>query len=126
MADKKEKDHLLYVDDSRPNLSVFRIAFKKDYKVHVVEGGEAALEVLEKEDIKIVVTDQRMPKMTGLELLEQVAEKYPDVIRIIISEYANDEIIRDAEKSFGIHGRVSKPWDADALREMIAGLLNKS
>jgi YesN/AraC family two-component response regulator len=60
-----------------------------------------------------------MPGMTGVELLEKVGVDFPHMTRIIISEYVNDEIIRNAIKQFGFDGSVGKPWEADKLTEMI-------
>lgn len=117
MADKIK---LLYVDDEEANLNVFRIAFKRRYNVITANDAEEGLKLLDEHgDFKVVVADHRMPGMTGVEMLAQVTEKYPDMIRIIISEYVNDEIIRNSMKDYGFDGRVGKPWDADELRAII-------
>lgn len=116
MADKIK---LLYVDDEAANLNVFRIAFKRRYDVTTCESAVEGLKLMEKEKYDVIISDHRMPEMTGVELLEQVGNLYPDMIRIIISEYVNDEIIRNAIKNFGFTGSVGKPWDADELVALI-------
>lgn len=116
MADKKT---LLYVDDEVANLNVFRIAFKRRYNIITAGSAEEGLEILSSEPVDILVADHRMPGMTGVQMMEEVVEKYPDITRIIISEYVNDEIIRHAIKSFDLDGSIGKPWDADKLIAMI-------
>ncbi|MEO9965531.1 MAG: response regulator [Reichenbachiella sp.] len=116
MADKIK---LLYVDDEAANLNVFRIAFKRRYDVTTVESALEGLKLMEKDKFDVIISDHRMPEMTGVELLEKVGQLYPDMTRIIISEYVNDEIIRNAIKNFGFNGSVGKPWDADQLTALI-------
>ncbi|UXX79678.1 response regulator [Reichenbachiella carrageenanivorans] len=116
MADKIK---LLYVDDEAANLNVFRIAFKRKYDVTTVESANEGLKLMEEGKYDVIISDHRMPEMTGVELLEKVGNMYPDMIRIIISEYVNDEIIRNAIKNFGFDGSVGKPWDADQLIALI-------
>ena len=114
-----EKIKLLYVDDEVANLNVFRIAFKRRYIVTTAENAEEGLKILEEEKFDVIISDHRMPGMTGVELLEKVGIDYPDMTRIIISEYVNDEIIRSAIQAFGFDGSVGKPWEADKLTALI-------
>lgn len=117
MADKIK---ILYVDDEEANLNVFRIAFKRKYDITTAGNAEEGLAILEKnQDFKVIIADHRMPGMSGIEMLTQVSEKYPDMTRIVISEYVNDEIIRNAIKSLNLDGSVGKPWDGEKLIELI-------
>ncbi|MBU2914042.1 MULTISPECIES: response regulator [Reichenbachiella] len=116
MAEKKK---LLYVDDEVANLNVFRIAFKRRYQVTTAGSAEEGMELLENEKYDVIVCDHRMPGMTGVEMLQIVSDKFPDMIKIIISEYVNDEIIRHAIKSYDLDGSMGKPWDAEELIAMI-------
>ena len=116
MADKRT---LLYVDDEVANLNVFRIAFKRKYNVITADSAEEGLEILASQPVDILVADHRMPGMTGVEMMSQVAQSHPDLVRIIISEYVNDEIIRHAIKSYDLDGSIGKPWDAEKLIAMI-------
>ena len=116
MADKKK---ILYVDDEPANLNVFRIAFRRKYDITTCESAEEALTILEENVFNIIVADHRMPGMTGVELLSIVNEKYPDMVRIIISEYVNDEVIRHAITAQNLDGSIGKPWDAEKLIAMI-------
>ena len=111
--------NVLYVDDQKENLNVFRIAFKRTYTVFVAESGEEALEVLQDNQMDVVIADHRMPGITGIELLAKVGELYTKTKRIIISEYINDNVIREAIKSFNFDGCMSKPWNGEELKKMI-------
>lgn len=111
--------NVLYVDDQKENLNVFRIAFKKKYNVFVTESTEEALDILAKNEIDVIISDHRMPEITGIELLVRVKELYPKTRRIIISEYINDRVIRDAMKAYDFDGCMGKPWDGEELKQMI-------
>ena len=110
---------VLYVDDQKENLNIFRIAFKRKYKVFVTESTDEALQILGNNSIDVIIADHRMPKVTGIDLLAQVGEDYPDIKRIIISEYVNDAAIRDAMKMYDFDGAMGKPWDGEELKRMI-------
>ena len=63
---------ILYIDDEENNLISFRSTFRREYRIHVASSGEEGLEIMEKNNIQLVITDQRMPDMTGIEFLEQI------------------------------------------------------
>jgi sensor histidine kinase YesM len=107
---------ILYVDDERQNLIAFKAAFRMHYKVHIAGSGAEALDVLSKEPIHIVVTDQRMPEMTGVQLLEQVLERFPNTIRMVLTGYSDMAAIVDAINKGSIYYYISKPWKEDELK----------
>lgn len=110
---------ILYVDDEYDNLVVFSSRFKKRYDVHIARDANEALQILENTKIQLVVSDQRMPGMTGVQLLEIVKEKYPDVVRIILTGHTDpNEIIHAINKS-NIYYFVRKPWDGQELQLLI-------
>lgn len=111
--------NVLYIDDQKENLRVFRIAFKKEYKVFVTDNIEEAFQILKDNEINVVISDHRMPDMTGIEFLAEVGDLYPKIYRIVISEYVNDEIIRNAMKAYDFTGCMGKPWDSEELKAMI-------
>ena len=78
----KKKYNILFVDDEKYNLTVFRAAFRRYFNIFLANSAQEGLEVLEKHPIQLVITDQRMPEMTGVEFLEKVVERFPDVVRI--------------------------------------------
>lgn len=119
MAKKPADLNVLYVDDEEPNINVFRIAFKRRYNIFTAQSGQEALDIMSNNDIHVIVADHRMPGMTGIELLSKVGDMYPTVYRIVISEYVNDAIIREAMKAYDFTGSMGKPWDGDELKTMI-------
>lgn len=121
------KAAILYVDDERQNLVAFKATFRTDYKVHIAQGGEEALEILRSKPVDIVVTDQRMPEMTGVELLAQIRNKYPDTIRMVLTGYSDMSAIVDAINKGSIYYYIAKPWKPDELKLIFdKSLENKS
>lgn len=102
---------ILVVDDEPDVLSSFRLAFRRKFTVHCAEGGRAGLELLEKEEIAVVVADQRMPEMSGLDFLKKTMERRPDLVRIILTGYTDIEMLVEAINSSRIYRYVTKPWD---------------
>ncbi len=111
-----KREPILYVDDEESNLVVFKNTFFADYEILTANTGEEALSILETQEIPLVVTDQRMPKMTGVELLAQVREKHPDMIRMILTAYTDVEDIIDAINRGFAYKFITKPWDRNDLK----------
>ena len=114
-----EKPTVLYVDDLRINLNLFEATFKNDYDLILTEYPEKVLKILEERDIQVVVSDQRMPEMTGIELLGIVAEKYPDIRRYLLTAFTETETVIEAINVGRIHGYIKKPMKADEVRTSI-------
>lgn len=119
MNSKEIKYSILFVDDEPANLNVFQTTFKWYYIVHVASSASEGMKILEKENIDMIITDQRMPEMTGVEFLKQVIPIYPDLIRIIITAYSDMEAIAYAINEVGIYQYITKPWDADEMRHIL-------
>jgi response regulator RpfG family c-di-GMP phosphodiesterase len=113
MADKKIA--ILYVDDEENNLFSFKAAFRIKYQVFTAISGEEALKVMEDRHIHIIITDQRMPNMTGVEFLEKVIETFPDPMRILLTGYADMGAVVDAVNKGKIFHYLTKPWNEDEL-----------
>jgi len=112
----EKKYNILYVDDEEINLRLFKVTFKRHFNVIIATNGAEALELLEKHDIKLLLTDQQMPNMLGTELLEKTLGKYPDIIRIIVTGYADISAIAKAVNKCGIYKYITKPWDNGELK----------
>ncbi len=110
-----DKITILYVDDEENNLFSFKATFRIKYNVLTALSGDGALAILEKNLVHIIVTDQRMPEMTGVEFLEKVLEKYPDPMRILLTGYADMDAVVDAVNKGKIFHYLAKPWDEDEL-----------
>jgi signal transduction histidine kinase len=111
---------LLYVDDEQVNLTNFTIAFRGKYKIYTASSGQEALEVFkDNDDIAIVVTDQRMPGMTGVELLQHIKKHNKDVIRIILTGYTEVADIIDSINKGHIYQYIVKPWVENDLQQLL-------
>lgn len=106
----------MYVDDEAHNLASFRATFRKDYPIYIARSGNEALETLRSHHIHLVISDQRMPGMTGVQFLEQVNREYPDTIRMVLTGYSDMEAIVAAINTGGVFRFVSKPWEESELR----------
>ncbi|MCC6998455.1 MAG: hybrid sensor histidine kinase/response regulator [Deltaproteobacteria bacterium] len=110
---------ILYVDDEWTNRVVFEQSFIDRFTITAVGSGEAALEVLAAQPVAVVVTDQRMPGMSGNELLEKVRAQYPDTIRIVLTAFSELDPILSAVNDGLVARYVIKPWDKDDLQTML-------
>jgi response regulator RpfG family c-di-GMP phosphodiesterase len=113
MADKKIS--VLYVDDEENNLFSFKAVFRVKYQVYTAISGDEALKILSEKPIEIIITDQRMPNMTGVEFLEKVIEKFPDPMRLLLTGYADMNAVVDAVNKGKIFHYLSKPWNEEEL-----------
>lgn len=106
---------LLYVDDDKQNLFLFSTLLDQDYRVLTTDSGPKALLLLEKHDIQVIFADQRMPEMSGIQLLEAVSRDHPEIIRILVTGYADIDVVIDAINRGSVYRYISKPWDNDEL-----------
>jgi len=103
---------ILFVDDEPSILSALRRLFRpQGYRVLMAEGGAAGLALLENESVDLVVSDMRMPEMDGVQFLEQVRQRWPDVMRVLLTGYADIGSTIDAINRGEIHRYIAKPWD---------------
>jgi CheY-like chemotaxis protein len=112
----KAKYEVLYVDDEEVNLRGFKANFRKFFKVHTSTSPTEAIEILRENNIHVVITDQRMPEMTGTQFLEKILPDYPDVIKIILTGFTDIAAIQDGINRCGIYKYITKPWDFDEMK----------
>jgi signal transduction histidine kinase len=110
-----EKIKILYVDDEKQNLVSFRANFRKVYDIYTATSVDEAFVLLKDVHIPIIISDQRMPQMTGVEFLEQTVKLYPDCIRLLITGQADVEVVIEAINRGKISKYIQKPWDWDKL-----------
>jgi response regulator RpfG family c-di-GMP phosphodiesterase len=111
---------LLLVDDEENILRALTRVFRRDgYTVLTATGGAAGLELLAQHEVGVVITDQRMPEMTGVEFLGRVKERYPDTMRIVLSGYTELKSVTDAINQGAVYKFLTKPWDDDLLRKHV-------
>lgn len=106
---------VLFVDDEENNLKAFKSTFRRDLDVLLASSGQAALELLEQEQVHVIISDQRMPGMTGSEFLAIARERYPEKRRMLLTGYSDLEAVVAAVNQGGIHSYATKPWDANDL-----------
>lgn len=104
------------MDDEPQNLRVFKFSFRRHYDVVTCTSAEEALNRLREEKFHLVVTDQKMPGMTGTQFLQTIKPLYPDVITLIITGFSDINDIQDAINKCGIYSYVTKPWEAGELK----------
>ena len=112
---------ILVVDDELRALETLRRILDEDFEVHTAASAADARKILEQEWIKVVLCDQRMPDMTGIELCAEIRERWPETIRMIISGYTDSDDLIAAINDGGIYQFISKPWQPD---EVISKLRN--
>ncbi len=115
-----ERPRILIVDDEEAILETMTFTFMDLYEVLTTSDPMQALGIMQENGpIAVVITDQRMPGMTGVELLREVYERYPDTIRIILTGFADSEATIQAINDGHIYGYVNKPWEPDELKALV-------
>lgn len=107
---------ILIVDDEPANLRALERLFRDGYEVLTADDGAEALNLLQQHDVALLITDQRMPKMTGIELLKKTVSLRPRMVRIILTGYTDVEALVEAINCEQVYRYVSKPWNNDDLR----------
>ncbi|WP_103669090.1 response regulator [Pseudanabaena sp. BC1403] len=115
------KPKLLVIDDEPDNLDLLFRTFYRDYQVLRANSGMEALELLDlRGEVAVIISDQRMPMMTGTEFLSQMAVKYPDTMRIILTGYTDVEDLVEAINTCKVFKYVTKPWDEAELKNVVS------
>ena len=115
-----QKSKLLVIDDEVDNLDLLFRTFYRDYQVLRANSGLEALEILERQgEVAVIISDQRMPIMSGTEFLSQMAVKYPDTMRIILTGYTDVEDLVEAINTCKVFKYVTKPWDEVELKNVV-------
>lgn len=107
---------ILIVDDEAPNRRLLERLFSSEYDCLTASSGAEAIQVLEQHDVAILVTDQRMPQMTGIDLLKRTAFRRPNMVRILLTGYTDVEALVEAINSGLVYMYVTKPWNNDDLK----------
>jgi response regulator RpfG family c-di-GMP phosphodiesterase len=114
------KIKVLYVDDEKFNLVGFKSAFRRTFDVYIAESGAEAMSILEENpDMSVIISDQRMPKMSGTEFFHTIKNKYPFAVRILLTGYTDMNDLVDAVNQGNIYKYLNKPWGEKVLHEVI-------
>ena len=117
----EDKLKILYVDDEENNLFSFKAVFRREYEVLTAISGEEGIKILEQhQNLQVIVSDQRMPGMSGIEFLAKAKEIIPEGIRILLTGYSDINAVIDAINKGEVYRYVSKPWNEEDLKQIIA------
>jgi two-component system, NtrC family, response regulator AtoC len=119
MSTDPKRYPILIVDDEQDNLDAFRFNFRKTFEILTATNGPDALALLEGRDVAVVVTDQRMPKMTGIELLREIRQRHPETVGIILTAFTDVDVLVEAINLGQIYRYITKPWDAKEVRGVL-------
>lgn len=114
-------EHAVLLVDDEVNVlrALQRVLRREPYRLLVAEGGAEALAILQSETIHLIITDQRMPGMSGTEFLQEAMALCPDTIRIILSGYAEMSVLVEAINQGQVYRLLGKPWDDEELKAVI-------
>ena len=115
-----DKLKLMVVDDEPDNLDLLYRTFRRDYQVYKANHAFGALEILEQfGEMAVIISDQRMPEMSGTEFFSRTVEHFPDTIRILLTGFTDVEDLVDAINSGQVFKYITKPWNPDKLRALV-------
>ncbi len=115
----EEKPSILVVDDEQASLNAINRVLRRDYEVILSRHAEAALEILKNRNVAVILADQRMPDVTGVELFQEAISLQPEATRILITGYTDIEAIIQAINAGKIYYYISKPWEPEDLKLII-------
>lgn len=110
-----KKHPILLVDDEPEILYSLQGLLRREFELFTAQSGAEALEILKQQSIHVIMTDQRMPEMTGVELLRRAQGEWPQAIRIVFTGYADIKAVVDAVNQGRIYRYLIKPWDPEEL-----------
>ncbi|MCS7033143.1 MAG: response regulator, partial [Phycisphaerae bacterium] len=106
----KPRHTILVVDDEADVVKSVQDLLRLDYRVLGCTRASEAMEILRREEVHVVMTDQRMPETTGVELLHDIRGDYPDAIRLLFTGYADIRAVIDAINQGNVYRYITKPW----------------
>ncbi len=115
----KKKHPILLVDDEPEILFSLQGLLRREFELYTAESGARALEILQQHPIHVIMSDQRMPEMTGVELMHRVKDAHPEAIRIVFTGYADIRAVVEAINNVGLYRYITKPWDPDELIQVL-------
>lgn len=116
----QEKVLLLVDDEANILRSLSRLLRRDGYTILTANGGREGLEILQQQPVQVIISDQRMPEMSGVEFLSRARELYPETIRIALSGYTDLNSVTEAVNKGAIYKFLTKPWEDDELRQHIS------
>ncbi len=116
---KPTKRKILYVDDEKINLELFRITFQDVFDVKTALSAALGLEILQNESVDVIISDLKMPEVNGIEFIERIKTKSPEKVCILLTAYIEPEAMLKAINQELVFRYVTKPWNRDDLLTLI-------
>lgn len=110
---------VLYIDDEENNLHAFKASFRRQYEIYTAISAAEGLKVLQNISVHVILADQKMPGITGVEFFKSITDTYPDPIRILLTGYTDIEALADAINHGDIYRYITKPWNDLELHNSI-------
>src|SRR5437899_5320546 len=114
---------IMIVDDEQANLRTLLRLFRQDYQVIVAESGAEALALLQQHEVALMISDQRMPQMTGIELMRKTVVVRPQMVKILLTGYTDISALIESINSGLVYRYLTKPWNNDDLRITVSRAL---
>lgn len=128
LAGTKGKKHtILAIDDEQNNLSLLQRTLRSDYNILLAASGQEALEVMQEygNEISLIVSDQKMPFMEGTEFFKRISEKYPDIVKILVTGHSNVDILVEAINECHLFQYILKPFEPEQLCMIVENGIKK-
>lgn len=116
MLQSSQQINVLYIDDEAHNLTSFRACFRRIFNIFTAESAEEGRKIISHQDIHVILSDQRMPRMTGIEFFESIKDEFPYPIRILITGYTDINAVIDAINRGQVYKYLTKPWNEEDVR----------
>lgn len=116
MLQSSQQINVLYIDDEAHNLTSFRACFRRIFNIFTAESAEEGRKIISHQDIHVILSDQRMPRMTGIEFFESIKDEFPHPIRILITGYTDINAVIDAINRGQVYKYLTKPWNDEDVR----------
>ena len=117
------KQQILIVDDEAPIRRLLERIFSGEYKVFCTADAFEALEIVQSQKISLIISDHRMPQMSGIQMFEKIMMTHPQIPRVLLSGYVERDHLEHALEKELIHKFVSKPWNVNELKKIVADVL---
>lgn len=122
--EETEKNAVLYVDDEKVNLELFRLNFAKDYDVKIALSAKEGFSIIKESNIDVIISDLRMPVMNGIEFIKKIKQEYPDKICIILSAFIEPDLMLKSGDKDLIFSYIPKPWKKNDVKKVIDQAIN--
>lgn len=120
-----DRPKLLYLDDEENNLFAMKALLRRDYDVFTTTSAQEAVRYLNENEVPVILSDQKMPEISGVEFFELTIPDFPNAVRILVTGYADMEAVIDAINKGNVYRYVTKPWDEQELKITIDNALDK-